>query len=134
MRRFFGADRKMLKFTGGAILTAVVVCAGLTLPAKADVIYDLTFENSANTIVGTGVLDLNLASVSQADNLNESISSIFSSLTTTNLDGTGTYTITSANLIGGSSYIQTGTAGQIYTLTVPETEPPSDATGATNIL
>jgi hypothetical protein len=101
----------MRKVVGGAFLIA-----SNAAPAKADVVYDLNFENSSNVSIGTGVLDLNLSSLSQAYNLN-SFSS-FKSLTTTTLDGQA-ITITPTNLAGGS--ISTGAAGQIYSLTIQET-------------
>jgi hypothetical protein len=101
-------------------------------PVQASVIYDLTFDNSAGTVSeGTGVLTLNLATVADAYGLNTSSTSIFTSLSTGNVDGNGTFLVTSSNLSG--FYINTSTtssppAGRIYTLTVTETEPTIDQT------
>ena len=128
----FWSEVKMLKLTGSVILVTAAIAVGLAAPAKADVIYDLTYYNGS-TNLGTGVLDLNFTSVAQADNLNESLSGILVSITTPNLDGTGSYTVTPSNLDTGSN-ITTGAQAQIYALTVPEVEPGSDKTGATNIL
>jgi hypothetical protein len=125
----FRVSRKMRKFAGSAILIASIAAVGFAVPAKADILYDLNFENSSNVSIGTGVLDLNLSSLSQAYNLT-SFSS-FKSLTTTSLDGQ-VIDITPTNLAGGS--IDTGSVGQIYSLTIQEDEPPTDANGTANIL
>ena len=113
-----------------AISAATVFCA----PANASVIYNLTFDNAAGNVVeGTGVLTLNLATVSAAFGLNTSNTSIFTSVVTNNIDGHGTFTLTPANI--SQFYIQTSLAtdppgGHIYTLTVAQTVPPNnDAAG-----
>jgi len=101
-------------------------------PVQASVLYNLTFDNGAGTVSeGTGVLTLNLATVAAAYGLNTSNTSIFTSLSTSNIDGNGTFLVTPSNL--ASFYIQTSLAtdppaGHIYTLTVTETEPTIDQT------
>jgi hypothetical protein len=124
---------EMRNLTCAAFVMAVLIGAGFAAPANADVIYTLTFKNSSNITVGTGTLDLNFTTLSQDYNLNESLSSILSSITTTNLDSNGSFTITPANLASGSQF-QTSPSGQIYTLTAGQVEPASDSSGSTNIL
>lgn len=116
------------KIFAGALLAAGLIAAA---PASASVIYNLTFGNSGGSVVeGTGVLTLNLANVSDAYGLNTSDTSIFTSVSTGNINGYGTFLITPANL--ASFYIQTSgnpydlPLGKIYTLTVAETVPPSN--------
>ena len=114
-----------------AVALALVASAGA---ANANVIYSLTFKNNANTtIVGTGTLDLNYTTVAQTFNQNRSLVGILNSITTSDLDGNGTFSITPANLDSGSFY-GTGNIGQIYTLTAPQVVPASDYAGTTNIL
>ncbi|MBR0697815.1 PEP-CTERM sorting domain-containing protein [Bradyrhizobium lablabi] len=96
---------------------AAVIASLLCLtPAKADIVYNLSFVGG-----GTGVLDLNLSTLSSAYNLNGNIAPYFVSLQINNVDGQN-FLITTSNL-GTGGYIQTGTAGQIYTLTVNEKAP-----------
>ena len=78
---------------GVAIVLAGIVAAGFSGPARADVIYDLTFKKGSTT-VGTGVLDLNLSTIAQVENLNGSLTGILFSITTTNIDGNGAFSIT----------------------------------------
>ena len=112
----------MRKLIGSALLVAAVAAFGFAAPAKADVIYTLAFDSSSNVLVGTGTLDLNVNSVSQAYNLNENLGNVLASITTTSLDGYSPFDITTANL-ASYSYISTGSIGQIYSLTAVETGP-----------
>lgn len=115
----------MLKIA--TLVVAGLLACSLSQQAQASVIYDLTFDNGAgNVSEGTGTLTLNLSTLSQAYNLVTSSSSYFTSVTTTNLDGNGTFSITGTNL--SSFSIDTGNVGQIYSLTVTETEPTIDQT------
>lgn len=123
----------MSKFVATAALCAGLLAVAFSAPAKADVVYTLDFDTYGGTLEGTGDLTLNFSSLSQADNLNESLSSILVNITTTNIDGNGTYTITPSNL-ASSSQFQTGSAGQIYTLTAGETEPTGDQNGTADTL
>lgn len=116
----------MRNMSRGILAILFLFAAGVAGPASAGVIYTLTFQKSAVT-VGSGVVDLNLATVSQAYGLNQSLSGILSSITTTNLDGQGIFTITPANLAAGS-FISTSLAsdppaGHIYSLTAVQTGP-----------
>jgi PEP-CTERM motif len=101
-----------------SLVTGLLMSAALSLPARADVVYDLSFVGG-----GTGVLDLNLASTAAADNLS-SLGPYFVSLTLTNVGGTGfSVTLNSAN---SSNYqFETGAQGQIYNLSVIENTPSS---------
>jgi hypothetical protein len=97
-----------------------LLAAGLAAPAQASVVYTLDFDSSNGaTVEGTGTLTLNFSSLSQANNLNESLAGILGNLTTTSIDGSGPFTITPSNLASGSQF-QTGNVGQIYTLTIAE--------------
>ncbi len=102
------------------VLKSVAALAIATLfclsPAKADIVYNLSFEGG-----GTGVLDLNLPTLSSAYNLNGNIAPYFVSLQINNVDGQN-FLINASNL-GANGYIQTGAAGQIYTLTVNQKAP-----------
>lgn len=130
----------MLKCVKGVLLAAGLFSVGLTAPANANVIYNLTFENNAGSVTeGTGVLTLNLANVSDAYGLNTGNVSLFNEVSTTDINGEGSFLITPANL--ASFYISTSgnpydlPLGKIYTLTVAETVPPSNNTyPPTNIL
>jgi hypothetical protein len=109
-----------------AALFASVFVASIPAVAKADVIYNLNFKSSnGSSSEGTGVLDLNLATLSAANNLNQMLSSILVSITTTSINNHGAFTFTLANMVigggTGKDWIQTGTAGQIYTLSAMET-------------
>ena len=100
-------------------VAALIACAALFCyaPAKADIIYNLSFTHfGSSTVVGTGVLELNYATVAAAANKNQALDSILVSITTTDLAGHGIYSITPANLAAGSIY-QTGAQSQIFTLT-----------------
>jgi hypothetical protein len=101
-----------------SLVTGLLMSAALSLPARADVVYDLSIVGG-----GTGVLDLNLASTAAADNLS-SLGPYFVSLTLTNVGGTGfSVTLNSAN---SSNYqFETGAQGQIYNLSVIETRRPA---------
>lgn len=105
------------------LLVPVLVVAGLTVaPAKADVIYDLTFGGG-----GTGQLVLNLNSLSAAQNIQyTNIAPYFVSLTANNVNGQNLL-ITNSNLLAGN--ISSGAAGQLYTLTVQEAAPTSVPAG-----
>lgn len=126
------------RFRAGIVALAAGLVAAFAAPASASVIYDLTFDNDAGTVVeGAGVLTLNLASVADAYGLNTSDPSIFTSVVTGDINGQGGdsaghggFTVTPANL--ASFYIQTSDniydlpLGKIYTLTVAETVPLSN--------
>jgi hypothetical protein len=120
----------MFKSVAGALFAAGLLAAGLSAPANATVVYNLTFDNSAGNVVeGTGVLTLNLATVADAYGLNTNNTNIFISVSTGDINGHGSFLITPSNL--AQFYIQTSTTsdpppGHIYTLTVAETVPPSN--------
>ena len=105
------------------IMLVSMLAASISGVAKADVIYTLNFKNGSVS-EGTGTLDLNLATVAAADNLNQSLHSILVSITTTSIDGHGGFTITPANMVTsgntGQDFIQTGNVGQIFTLSAME--------------
>jgi hypothetical protein len=128
----------IFKSVAGALVAAGLLAAGLSAPANATVVYNLTFDNSAGTVVeGTGVLTLNLATVADAYGLNTNNLSIFTSVSTTDINGHGSFLLTPANV--SQFYIQTSLAsdppaGHIYTLTVAETVPQSNYNGTTSIL
>ncbi len=104
------------KFLGALATSAVLfVCA----PANANVVYNLTFKDYGNNVEGTGTLTLNFSTLAQDFNLNQSLASILVSITTTDIDGHGIFSITPANLASGSQF-QTGNAGQVYTLTAEQ--------------
>jgi hypothetical protein len=107
----------MIRKILGALATGAVlfVCA----PANANVVYNLTFKNYGNNVEGTGTLTLNFSTLAQDFNLNQSLASILVSITTTDIDGHGIFSITPANLASGSQF-QTGNAGQVYTLTAEQ--------------
>jgi hypothetical protein len=115
----------MRKYRVGALAFACLVGLGISAPAKANVIYDLTFDNYGSTVEGSGVLTLNFSTVSQAYGLSyQSLAPLLVSITTTNIDGNGAFTIMPSNLASGSA-IQTAAtsdppAGHIYTLTAQE--------------
>jgi hypothetical protein len=114
----FGLGVKMKNLMLVSLIGAILAAGALSSPASADVIYNLTFTKSST--VGTGVLDLNRGSVAQAYNLNGTLGQYFTSFTTTALDGYGPFSVTTANL-ASYSYIQTGSAGQFYNLSLVET-------------
>jgi hypothetical protein len=116
----------MFKHGTCALLVAGLVATGLSAPANASVVYSLTFDNYGTTVEGTGTLTLNLSTLASAYNLNTSSTSVFTSVSTSNIDGNGTFFISPTNLSGFS--IDTGNVGQIYSLTVTETEPTIDQT------
>jgi hypothetical protein len=103
------------------LIAMAMAAVGFGSPARADVLYTLTFAGG-----GTGVLDLNFSSIAAVENANASIVPYFVSLTATNVDGQN-FVINAANLADG--YLQTGTSGQIYTLTLEETQPTGVAAG-----
>jgi hypothetical protein len=121
----------MIKYSARALLCAGLFAIGLSAPASASVVYNLSFDNGAGTVIeGTGVLTLNLATVADAYGLNTGDASIFTSVSTGDIDGHGTFLVTPANL--ASFYISTSgnifdlPLGKIYSLTVAETEPPNN--------
>ena len=109
----------MSKFSSTALLLAGLVFGGLTGPASANVVYNITFDNFGSTVEGTGTLTLNFSTLAQDENLNGSLSGILVGISTSNLDGNGAFSITPLNLASGSQF-QTGDAGQIFTLTAEE--------------
>ena len=116
-----------------AMLLAGLFATALSASANASVVYDLTFDNNGSTSEGTGVLTLNFTSLSQTYNLGyQSITPYFTSVTTTAVDGYGPFTITPSNLADG--YIQTGSIGQLYTLTLEQDVPSCDSNGTCDIL
>jgi hypothetical protein len=117
----------MSKLTVSSLLFAGLIAAGFSSPARANVVYTLTFDKNS-TVVGTGSLTLDFTALSQADNLSESLASILVGVSTSNLDGNGTFSITSSNLASGS-FIDTGNVGQIYSLTAEEA-----GTGSNSVL
>ncbi|WP_198030111.1 PEP-CTERM sorting domain-containing protein [Bradyrhizobium sp. Tv2a-2] len=97
----------------------MAICTGLAMPAKANVVYDLSFQGG-----GSGVLTLNFATVAAAENINyTSITPYFVSLTVTGLDGMD-FNILPSNLQNNGA-IQTGPSGQFWTLTINEAVPTS---------
>lgn len=116
-----------------AMLLAGLFATALSASANASVVYDLTFDNNGSTSEGTGVLTLNFTSLSQTYNLGyQSITPYFTSVTTTAVDGYGPFTITPSNLADG--YIQTGSIGQLYTLTLEQDVPSCNSNGTCDIL
>src|SRR5689334_2537943 len=121
---------KVRTFNVGALCRSSAVVFATMLAAcgvaKADVIYNLNFKNDAGTVsLGTGTLDLNLATLAAANNLSGSLHSILVNITTTSIDGHGGFTITPQNMVTnggtGSDFISTGNVGQIFTLSAEET-------------
>jgi hypothetical protein len=104
--------------------SAAIACAS---PASADVIYNLTFnkfvQGQGTVQVGSGALELNFSSLAATHNIGNpsgtSLAPFLVSITTTNLDGNGMFSITPANLLSGSLF-QTGNIGQIFTLTAEQ--------------
>ena len=74
------------------------------------------------------MLELNYATVAAAATKNQALNLILVSITTSNLDGHGSYTITPANLASGSQF-QTGAQSQIFTLTAHQS-----GSGPSNVL
>jgi PEP-CTERM motif len=105
------------------LLAPALVVASLTaVPAKANVIYDLTFGGG-----GTGQLVLNLNSIAAVQNISyTSIAPYFVDLSANNVNGQN-FVVTPGNLASG--YLQTGALGQLYTLTVQEAPPTGVPTG-----
>jgi hypothetical protein len=118
----------MFKFKASALLIAGLIAAGFSAPAKANVVYDITFDNYGSTVEGTGTLTLNFPTLAADEGVNESLAGILVSIATSNLDGNGMFMITPTNLASGSQF-QTGTLGQIYTLTAQES-----GSGASSVL
>jgi hypothetical protein len=84
--------------------------------ARADVVYTFNFSGG-----GVGTLDLNFATVAAAKNLGfQNISPFFVSFNVTGVDGQN-FTVLPGNLSSGD--IQTGAAGQFFTLDILETPP-----------
>jgi len=120
----------MSKFRASALLFVTgLIAASLSAPASANVVYNLNFTAfGGGTSEGTGTLTLNFSTLAADYSLNESLAGILVSIATSNLDGDGMFTITPTNLASGSQF-QTGTAGQIYTLSAEES-----GTGASTVL
>jgi hypothetical protein len=118
----------MIKLRTAALLLAAVMALGLSAPAEANVVYDITFTNFGSTVEGTGTLTLNFSTLAAADSLNGSLAGILVGINTTNLDGQGTFSITPGDLASGSQF-QTGSAGQIFTLTAEQS-----GSGASTVL
>ena len=109
----------MLKFRVRAFLFAGLLAAGLSAPASANVVYNLTFKSFSNVVEGTGTLTLNFATLAQDFNVNQTLNAILVGIVTSDLNGHGVFTITPANLASGSQF-QTGNVGQIFTLTATQ--------------
>src|SRR6201999_68530 len=88
-----------------ALAAVLVVLAGLSTPARANIVY--TFDNFSGGAT-SGVLELNLANLAAASNLSGSIAPYLVELSFT--ENGQTFTITPSNLAAGSS-IDTGAAG-----------------------
>jgi hypothetical protein len=110
------------------VKSAILLAAGLlgivlSQPANASVVYDLTL---AGTDGGSGTLTLNFPSITAAENIGyTSIAPYFVGASIT-ADGQ-VFNITPSNLAEG--FISTGSAGQLYTLTLEQTEPTGDSSG-----
>jgi hypothetical protein len=99
-----------------------MILAALSVPAKANVVYNLTFAGG-----GAGKLVLNFSSAIAATNISyTSIAPYFVSLSVDNVHGQN-FLVNSSNLADG--YISTGPLGQLYTLTVEEMQPNGVPTG-----
>ncbi len=124
----------MLRKSLGAL--AISAAMGFCAPANASVFYNLTFENASGAVVveGTGAINLNIATVSQASNFNSSSISTFNSLNTTAIDGHPGFSLLPSDL--QTFVISTGAAGIINSLTLQENVPASNNSGnpPTNIL
>jgi hypothetical protein len=102
-----------------ALTAAGIVLAGLSAPAHADVVYTFTNLTGGAT---SGSLDLNLANLTAASNLNGSLAPFLVDLVF--IENGQTFTITPSNLASGS-FIDTGAAGSggagvIFSLTSEE--------------
>jgi hypothetical protein len=106
----------MLKFRARALLFAGLLAGGLSAPASANVVYNLTFYDDFTfaTVQGTGTLTLNFSTLAQTHNVNQSLSGILVSIAVPSLDGHGPFSITPANLNSGS-FFGTGNVGQVFT-------------------
>jgi hypothetical protein len=124
----------MFRVSPATLLVAAMIAFGISASARANVVYDLTFENNAGTVSeGTGTLALNFTMLSQTYNLGyESITPYFVSVSAPNIDGNGPFNITPTNLQDGD--IQTGNVGQLYTLSVVQTIPLCDSSGTCDTL
>jgi hypothetical protein len=101
---------------GHRLITVVAVAVAVSAPARANVMYDLTFAGG-----GTGTLVLNFNSIAAAQNIGyTSITPYFISLSANNVAGQN-FLIKPSNLADG--YISTGAIGQLYTLTVEQMQP-----------
>jgi hypothetical protein len=96
-------------------------CLGFAIPAKAAVVYELTFTDKNHAFIGTGEMVLNVDSLAEASNLGlwSGFGSVLTKITTPSLGGYGPFTITPANL-SNNSQLQTGAQGQVYTLSAPQ--------------
>jgi hypothetical protein len=106
------------KFVSALVTSAAFFyCA----PAKANVIYNITFFDnfSFTTTQGTGVVELNFPTVAASFNYNASLAPVLVSITTSDLNNHGAFSITPANLNAGSQF-QTGNVGQVFTLTATQ--------------
>jgi len=104
------------KFLGALATGAALFCCA---PANASVVYDLTFFDFSSHQEGTGTLTLNFSTLPQAFNYSNSLAPVLTSITTSDLNGHGTFTITPANLNSGS-FLNTGAAGQVFSLTATQ--------------
>lgn len=96
------------------LLAAFVVAAG-SIPSRASVVYQLTFLSGSST-VGSGTVTLDFDAISDTFNLNQGLKPILTSITTSNINGQGAYTLLPGDLADWS-YFGTGAAGQVYTFT-----------------
>jgi hypothetical protein len=111
-----GEFKFMLKWKS-PIIAGLLLCAGLSVPAKAAVVYDINFAGG-----GFGVLTLNFATVAASEGVNTSNTSDFGSLSVTGLDGMN-FSVTSSNLASFSINTTPSGAPPFYGLTITETAP-----------
>lgn len=113
------------KYLGALATGAALFCCA---PANASVVYNLTFFDFSNNQEGTGTLTLNFSALSQAFNYSASLAPVLTSITTGDLHGHGSFSITPANLNSGS-FLNTGNVGQIFSLTATQA-----GSGASSVL
>ena len=122
-----------MSISKSSLLAAAAAALLVSAPAKADVIYDLTFTGG-----GSGVLDLTSSFSNQYGNtVNLNTSGDFVSLILTDVDGQN-FTITSSNLGAGSSITTDGsdtkTPGKITNLDVVEAAPAGAPNGTDYVI
>jgi hypothetical protein len=111
---------KMAKFGASALIVAGLIAIGFSAPAKANVVYDLTFESqNGKTVEGTGTLTLNFSTLAADESFNGTLVGILVSISTGDIDGNGSFSILPATLDTGSQF-QTEPNGKIDTLTAEE--------------